>query len=410
VPVAISSILDGKSDLIATTRDESLKTVLDKMDQFDYSQLPVVDGGGKLEGIVTIESVLRSTRIFGTSADELRVQDATIPARAYREDDDLFEVLEGLATEFAVIILDGERRPVGIVTNFDTSRYFRQRAEDTMLVEDIEGNLRDYIAMAFRPALSEEERVRFHSAVKSAVVNAPEIDKFKEALTEYTGESEVDQQKLENAYTKLNSTEKVKKSFDDLTFQECMNMFLAKERWAQYSQSIAIEKGAVRRMLDTVRKIRNKLAHFRGEVTGSEHEALLMCRGWLETNKSATQATFDRIIPPLAPSKPAVELLPNAREESTEKDVSKYAPFARWLRSLPPDLQSTIVPFRDFEVLIGSELPPFAWQHRSWWANDTTTRVQSRAWLSAGFRVGAVDMEMSVARFDRFALPGKSLD
>jgi hypothetical protein len=53
------------------------------------------------------------------------------------------------------------------------------------------------------------------------------------------------------------------------------------------------------------------------------------------------------------------------------------------------------------EGLLGSKLPPSAYGHRSWWANDYISHVQSREWLDAGWRVSTVDAAAEHVVFTR---------
>ena len=54
------------------------------------------------------------------------------------DDDDIAEVLNILSESNSVPIVDKDGKLVGILTNYDTAEYYRQRAEDIMLAEDIE--------------------------------------------------------------------------------------------------------------------------------------------------------------------------------------------------------------------------------------------------------------------------------
>lgn len=51
--------------------------------------------------------------------------------------------------------------------------------------------------------------------------------------------------------------------------------------------------------------------------------------------------------------------------------------------------------------LVGG-LPPSARKHQAWWANESSgAHVQARSWMSAGFRVAAVDQSEGWVRFER---------
>jgi hypothetical protein len=53
------------------------------------------------------------------------------------------------------------------------------------------------------------------------------------------------------------------------------------------------------------------------------------------------------------------------------------------------------------EEIMGANLPPSARSHRSWWANDYVSHVQSGVWLEAGWRVTTVDLDQEFVTFAR---------
>src|SRR5260370_40405076 len=109
--------------------------------------------------MITSDSVLRALNRFGANINDsrLRVADAMIKTSIFREDSDLFDLLNDLQDTYAVLIVDGEHKLLGVVTSYDATDYFRQYAEDTMLVADIEKALQKYILAAY-PAQEEETR------------------------------------------------------------------------------------------------------------------------------------------------------------------------------------------------------------------------------------------------------------
>lgn len=73
----------------------------------------------------------------------------------------------------------------------------------------------------------------------------------------------------------------------------------------------------------------------------------------------------------------------------------KYAPLAEYLKG---QVTGVDLDFDAIGALVGG-LPTSARRHRAWWANDAT-HPQARAWLEAGWRVAAVDLEGSHVRFE----------
>jgi hypothetical protein len=76
------------------------------------------------------------------------------------------------------------------------------------------------------------------------------------------------------------------------------------------------------------------------------------------------------------------------------KDEPKYEPLSRHLRSAAHPVSMT---FDEIGRLVGG-LPPSAYRHRAWWANDTS-HVEAHAWLDLGRRVEEVDLERQGVRF-----------
>jgi hypothetical protein len=57
--------------------------------------------------------------------------------------------------------------------------------------------------------------------------------------------------------------------------------------------------------------------------------------------------------------------------------------------------------FGDVEQVVGAKLPPSAYRHRPWWANEAANHVHAKAWLNAGFQTGQVDMQAKKLVFKR---------
>ena len=81
--------------------------------------------------------------------------------------------------------------------------------------------------------------------------------------------------------------------------------------------------------------------------------------------------------------------------------MSKYDNIERHLRQSG----SAFVPmtFRQIERILGLPLPPSSRIHRAWWSNNPANNVMTKAWLKAGYRTEAVDLESEKLVFHRIA-------
>jgi hypothetical protein len=79
--------------------------------------------------------------------------------------------------------------------------------------------------------------------------------------------------------------------------------------------------------------------------------------------------------------------------------VAKYDPLTRFLNR--EAILEICLSFQEIERVLGAKLPPSAYRHRPWWANDPSNHVHAKAWLSAGYETAHVDMEGGKLTFRR---------
>jgi len=142
----------------------------------------------------------------------------------------------------------------------------------------------------------------------------------------------------------------------------------------------------LRALLQQVRDSRNKLVHFRGEVSLDERRTIRFAAEWLERNLPRIEA------PPAPPPVVAPPLVGElAHEDDDEQPQGSYAKLAANLRAQNADVTSITMTFQDIERILEKELPKSAYGYRAWWANDPT-KPQSAAWLEEGWRAMALSM------------------
>jgi hypothetical protein len=72
--------------------------------------------------------------------------------------------------------------------------------------------------------------------------------------------------------------------------------------------------------------------------------------------------------------------------------MGKYEPLADYLRG--QRLSEIPMTFAEVERVLGASLPPSAYKHRPWWANEASgSHVHAKVWLDAGFRAERVALD-----------------
>lgn len=437
MPFTVKDLISGRPEPITTSRNVPVQDALRIMIDGDFSQLPVVDSDGTAHGMITSDSITRALSHFDLTIKQMRVFHAMTEVPMYDLEDELLGLLDDLKNSYAVLAVDKKKRLIGIITSYDTTEYFRRRGEDMMLLEDIETMLKDYILAAFQDDSGTVDTQTLELAIEEISENNSKLrGPFGRALEHYVKNGAVDivvdQQRAEEAFS-LHLNPKQPRSFEKLSLNDYIELFLHKARWELYRSVFDLDAGACRKLLVAVRDIRNELAHFRSEMTPHKREQLRFCKEWLARHQPQISMIVSRSPAGLAgrPNEAAQpvalvrengtkffadvvtnvlkairlgkfdgadEDVPLQLVESDEARESRYTPLALYLQTLPLDQDRVESSFEDIELLIGGRLPPYARQHRSWWANDSTGHVQSIQWLSAGWRVSSVNIVTLILR------------
>jgi hypothetical protein len=428
MPYPVQNLIEGRGEPVGVQPHDSVQEALRLMIEHDFSQLPVVDEEQRPLGIVTYEAILRALNNFGVKIEDLLVSNAmTTRVQKYHPEDDLFDLLDRLKETNAVLIVDGEDNLIGIVTSYDSNEYFRRRAEDMMLVEDIEGMVKDLVQAAFMGDTGEVDHERLAVAIEDITSSKRDLLKrYKEALVEYLklqaqGQPSIDPQAVEESFVALVPKEKPKE-FDDLTLYEFTELLVHKDRWSFYQPLFNLEPDALRKLLDEVRQTRNTLAHFRGDISPTQRDQLKFCVDWLAKYSVDDLTQQLEGIPvtwpvpaPERPREPQVmresgmtyQMATDSAGDVAPTDEvlgpsdSRYAPLAIYLNGQPSSQDRVQLRFVQIEDIIDGDLPLSARQHRSWWANDSVSHIQSQQWLDVGWRVGQISMTEQRVTFVR---------
>jgi predicted transcriptional regulator len=444
----IQQLIAGRPQPITVRPDNTVQEALEVMIKNDFSQLPVVDNKNKVVAskekkayLITSDSILRALSTFGIPlhTENLLVSDAMTLTSTFGVDEEIFDLFEALKDNQAVLVINDEKHTlVDIITSFDSTVFFRQRAWNNILIEWIESTLKDYITLYFKGNIGEAYQVELQSAIEAIMPSLNKLrDPFFQALTHYettTGSnSPINEQAAQEAFTQYLHQERTP-TFDDLSLSHYIDLFTNKSRWDSYKVAFKLKREVIYRLLDDVRKTRNKLMHFRDEISMKERNQLQYCKEWLELHRKEVEAIFPlkaieaeseqkisivQVEVPGTMSLTTVEEFVNQQtvskleqiedkqievqpiEETASPEDSKYAPLALYLLSRPSDVEGELMTFEDVEEMIRNKLPASARKYRAWWSNHLESNPQARQWWEVGWRVSYVDMENETVLFTR---------
>jgi CBS domain-containing protein len=380
----LEDLLPSDQQLRTIYPHEPVSRAIDIMNEHGYSQLPVTDSNGEFQGeVVTFESILRAVEAFRVQLASFLVRDVSQNIRGYPRDADLLETLDDIQRDNFALIVDGSKL-VGIVTTADTAVFFRSYAQDLMQIEGIESSVKDAIR-----ALYQGDNEGLDLAITTVTDRGADIRKRLPTViraylqkTNISLPADADQtEALAEAEMRLGISSSAKK-FEELTFDEYIHLLCRHPRSPKLSAAKDVTE--LRGLLQQVRDIRNKLAHFRGELTAEERRTVQFAAEWLERN--LPQASAEVPMP--------IASIPRAGGEQDESDTipqGSYANLAIYLRDRPTEIPSVTLAFQEIESILAAELPPSAYKHRAWWSNDPT-KPQSLAWLEEGWRTTSVNM------------------
>ena len=403
MPFTLEELLPRGQQLRSVQLHEPVTAALNLMMEHGFDQLPIVDKDGKrsLKMVVTFDSVLQALLSLKTGIEKLQVNDVAKRVATHANDSDLLGTLDDIQRENFALIVDEEEHLTGIVTTSDTTEFFREYAEDLMLIEGIETQIKETIQALYADESGKLETaiaiVSDHwSGTRKRLPNAIKGYCEKAAMAVPAGDQS---EALAEAEKRL-QLPKAGKAFDRLTFDEYIEVLARhpKTPTLTHTQDVSQIKG----LLQGVRDSRNKLAHFRGELSREERNNIRFTADWLERNLPIPVSVPPESAPPPETQPPQESVAEVASPEDTTEPHGSYAKLAMALRKLAPSIPAIYVSFQDIENILGKELPRSAGEYRAWWTNDPT-KPQSIAWLGEGWRATAVNMterKLSFVRTD----------
>jgi CBS domain-containing protein len=353
----INELLLNRENPTCVTHQETVRDALVKMVEHDFSQLPVVNEEGYYTGIISEQTISRqyfhlnnAVSLLDLTVDHCQEDAVTLE----REDATLFEILERLKNNYAVVITS-RRRPVGIITDFDTTHFFRDWSEGLIRIQNIELTLRQYIEEIFT-----DEKSRNAASLRVIGVD------------------------------RKNPTEPLKR-YDELSFHDHIQLITSEYYWERFDPYFK-PKLLFINLMEPVNIARNQLAHFRGRLDAIQLDALIRAERWLASRKRIEQkSNYTQKIKDIVPTE--------------SKIPGKYGPLQDWLSSQSGHIASgneIQVSFHELESIIESPFPNTARKHRAWWANDyTSPHRHSLFWLRAGWKVENIDLTAETVTFKR---------
>lgn len=340
----IEQLIEDRGKPLCVSQDTKLSDALALMVEHDYSQIPVVNENGHLAGMVSENSIINTYYHSEGVVNflDLPVHHFQRSATTITSGSDIFEALDLLKRVYAIVVVQ-DRAPIGILTNYDTTHFFRDLSEGLIFIQDIEMTLRQVIDDAFD---TEDE-------MKAALTRAFDVDK--------------------------RNPQQPARRYDELSFSQHVQLIVTEENWGKF-KGIFGPKALFKSLMDRVGSIRNQLAHFRGQLEPTQRQALIDAKEWIESRPKIVQkeSPKDRLV---------------QREElSSREEVGKYAPLEQLLKQERGQRNRLPLSFQEIEGILADDLPPSAREHRSWWSNDPWSHTQALAWLRSGWRVDDVDL------------------
>lgn len=342
----VSELLQNKDPILSIKRDTKVRDALSLMVKNDFSQLPIVDENGDLVGIITEQSIISTYfhTIGMVSILDLDVGHCQTKPNTVYKDVDIFEVFDLLENTYAIIIVDQDK-PIGILTAYDTTHFLRDLSEGLILVEDIEVTLRHYIETIFPN----------ENSLDAALMQAFRADR--------------------------QDTTRPAKEYTELSFGDHIQLITTEKNWGKFSKYFE-PKEMFLQLMNQVGQIRNQLAHFRGRMEPIQYDALIRARDWLSSRPKPMGARAKEI------RKEEIQL------PKLKRIQGKYEALQKWLEEQKEAGETNLrIGFEEIEKILQDSLPPSAKTHRSWWANDYSTHIQSLAWLNSGWLVDDADLD-----------------
>jgi CBS domain-containing protein len=227
-PLRIGDIPSAVGGLFSVTPDTALTQVTYLMRTKKYSQIPVIEGGSTLHGVVTWSSV---AKVYETTSAAVLAEAMVEDPPVVEAHHDFFSLLPRVSEDGYLLVRANSGTFSGIVTTADITQRFDTTAWPFFVVGEIESRLRKCLG-----AKISEEAIR--------AVQSTQPGKNTGLITDL----------MFNGYVKLLDGDQ----------QHPALRVRAHENWQALGWP-GVDRGQFVRQLDRVRNIRNTIAHFDAE-------------------------------------------------------------------------------------------------------------------------------------------------
>lgn len=224
----VSRLLDPNLQLISIGPDATLQEAATLMARHDYSQLPVMNNVRDVRGVISWDNI--GPAMILTNPEAQLVRECMKPQVEVKTTDSIFQVINRIIESSYVLVRDGQRAVVGILTTTDLSQQFQDLAEPFLLIGEIESHIRALIDG------------RFTHAELAAARNANDPDRRIDSVA-------------------------------DLTLGEHTRLLQNPDNWRRLG--LRADRGVFGKELDEIRQLRNDVMHFDSDrITDLERKSL----------------------------------------------------------------------------------------------------------------------------------------
>ena len=228
----IRSLIPEGRTLVKVSPNAKLEEATTLMRAYNYSQLPVMEGEKKVNGVISWKSI-GSSKIAQTGTSKVRhFMDNKISRQIVNDTDSILGVVDIIAEHDYVLVINQQQVIFGIVTASDISIKFRDLYEPFHFSGTIESDLRHII--------------------KNANFTASDIKKASRKL----------------------GSRSVEDYINKLTLSQCNQLICPEENWRKLNLE-DVDRDTFRDILSKVAEIRNPYVHHRAFNLTDEDMSLL---------------------------------------------------------------------------------------------------------------------------------------